>query len=94
MLKHNPDLRIYGLAKIGEKGQVVIPALARKELGLRPNDEIIMVGSPSKKILGCMHEEDFRELLGCARRRFEAGLEMSQNIAKVSDQLNDMKNNS
>ncbi|MFZ2560400.1 MAG: AbrB/MazE/SpoVT family DNA-binding domain-containing protein [Candidatus Nanoperiomorbaceae bacterium] len=52
MLKHNPDLRIYGLAKIGEKGQVVIPALARKELGLRPNNEIIMVGSPSKKILG------------------------------------------
>ena len=38
--------KLYGIVTIGERGQVVIPAQARKELGLEPSDKLIVFGSP------------------------------------------------
>jgi AbrB family looped-hinge helix DNA binding protein len=40
MYKH----RIYGTASVNEKGQIVIPADARKELGIGPNDKVVVIG--------------------------------------------------
>lgn len=54
---------MFGVAKIGEKGQIVIPAVAREKLGLKSGDEIILFGSAEKKFVGAMREEDFRVFL-------------------------------
>jgi AbrB family looped-hinge helix DNA binding protein len=35
------DEHIYGTAKVGEKGQVVIPIKARESLGIKPGDDFI-----------------------------------------------------
>ncbi len=34
----------YGVATIGTKGQVVIPAEAREEMSIQPGDKVIVIG--------------------------------------------------
>lgn len=36
----------YGAATVGERGQVVIPAEARKKFGINPGDKILVLGHP------------------------------------------------
>lgn len=58
---HNKQL--YGTATVGTKGQVVIPSDAREELDIKPGDRLYVVGSPTKKFVGFIKEEQFRQLL-------------------------------
>ncbi len=38
--------KFYGATTVGERGQVVIPAEARKEFGLTPATKLLVFGSP------------------------------------------------
>ena len=38
------DKFIFGMVKIGEKGQIVIPKQAREVFGLKPGDQLLMLG--------------------------------------------------
>lgn len=38
--------RLYGTVTIGERGQIVIPVEARKELGLEPSTKLLVFGTP------------------------------------------------
>lgn len=42
---HHGKKRLYGTATIGTKGQVVIPADAREELGLKPGDRLYVINA-------------------------------------------------
>ena len=42
--------KLYGTTTLGARGQVVIPAEARKDLALRPGDQLIVVGKFGKVI--------------------------------------------
>ena len=35
---------LFGLVKIGEKGQIVIPKEARDVFGLKPGDQLLLIG--------------------------------------------------
>ncbi len=48
--------KFYGVTTIGARGQLVIPALARKELGLSPGDQLVVMGKFGK-LLGLMKTE-------------------------------------
>lgn len=37
--------KLYGTATVGTKGQVVIPAEAREELGIKPGDRLYVVSA-------------------------------------------------
>jgi AbrB family looped-hinge helix DNA binding protein len=37
----------YGAATVGERGQVVIPAEARKKFGIHPGDKVLVMGHPT-----------------------------------------------
>lgn len=37
--------KLYGTATIGTKGQVVIPAEAREELGMKPGDRLYVINA-------------------------------------------------
>jgi AbrB family looped-hinge helix DNA binding protein len=41
---HNLNIKMYGTGTIGQKGQIVVPAKARKELEIKPNDEFMFFG--------------------------------------------------
>lgn len=40
------DHCFYGSVTVGERGQVVIPAHARAELGIRPGDKLLIMKHP------------------------------------------------
>ena len=47
---------LYGMVKVGEKGQIVIPADARKTFGIKPGDSLLMLGD-EKQGLALLNEE-------------------------------------
>ena len=36
----------FGVATVGERGQIVIPANARKKTDIKPGDKVIVIGNP------------------------------------------------
>ncbi|HRK40500.1 MAG TPA: AbrB/MazE/SpoVT family DNA-binding domain-containing protein [Candidatus Saccharibacteria bacterium] len=57
------DKRLYGTATVGTKGQVVIPADARDDLGIAAGDRLYVVASKERKWIGFIKEEQLRELV-------------------------------
>ncbi len=55
--------KLYGTATVGSKGQIVIPSEAREELGLQTGDKLYIAGSPEKKVLFCLKEEQLQHLI-------------------------------
>jgi len=42
---------LFGTAKVGEKGQIVIPKEARKLFGIRPGDTLLILGDENTGII-------------------------------------------
>lgn len=63
-------LKIYGMGKIGPKGQVVIPAEARKELSLDPGEKVVILNMPNRHGLTIIGEESFNKHLNQMRNHF------------------------
>ena len=41
----------YGSTTVGERGQVVIPADARKDMEITPSTKLLVMGGPHKNVL-------------------------------------------
>ncbi len=39
---------IFGMVKVGEKGQIVIPKDARKVFGIKPGDQLMLAGDETQ----------------------------------------------
>jgi len=57
------DKQLYGTATVGTKGQVVIPADAREALDIQSGDRLYVIGSPEKKWVGLIKEEQLRAFM-------------------------------
>jgi len=69
------DKKLYGTATVGTKGQVVIPATAREELGINATDRLYVVGSPNKGVIMLLKEdmlEHFIEQMNIQVETFKA----------------------
>lgn len=53
---------IFGVVKISEKGQIVIPSDARKVYGLKPGDVLLLLGD--KNGMALVKTEIFQDLIG------------------------------
>ncbi len=73
------DKKLYGTATVGTKGQIVIPAEAREELGLQAGDKLYIAGSVSKKVLFCLREEQLEALIAKITSDAEAAKEILSN---------------
>lgn len=60
-------LHIFGVVKIGDKGQIVIPQKARKVFGLQPGDHLVVLGDESQGI-ALMKESGLLEMMEDIRR--------------------------
>lgn len=58
---------IFGMVKVGEKGQIVIPAKARKIFHIEPGDRLIILGDESQG-LALIKEKGLLDLLNQARK--------------------------
>jgi len=47
---------MYGVSSLGERGQIVIPAKMREEIGLEKGDNFVFVSRD--KFIGMIREED------------------------------------
>lgn len=47
---NDQDKQIFGVVKIGDKGQIVIPKEAREVFGLKPGDSLLVLGDRTKGI--------------------------------------------
>lgn len=56
--------QFYGSVTVGERGQVVIPAEARRRLNINTGDKLLVLGHPSSHGLMLCKIEAFREFLG------------------------------
>jgi AbrB family looped-hinge helix DNA binding protein len=54
----NKDKFLFGVCKVGEKGQIVIPKEARKVFNINPGDSLLLVGD-TKKGLALVKTEIF-----------------------------------
>ncbi len=65
-IKFSPKLfakdKLYGTATVGSRGQVVIPAQARKELGIKAGDHLMVV-SKFGKVLGLIKAQKLEKFL-------------------------------
>lgn len=58
---------IFGIVRVGEKGQIVIPAKARTIFQIKPGDNLIVLGDEGQGI-ALIKEENLLELLHVAGR--------------------------
>lgn len=66
--KHNSQ-RVFGTAKVGDRGQIVIPKEAREMFHIRPGDTLLILGEEEKGLI-VSRPEILREL---ADQIFDSG---------------------
>lgn len=58
---------VFGMVKVGDKGQIVIPAKARKIFDIQPGDNLIVLGDEGQGI-AIIKEKGLLNLLNSARQ--------------------------
>ena len=71
----------YGAATVGERGQIVIPAEARKQYQIETGDKLLIMGTPAQKGLMLCKIDDLREFMTL----------FLQGLQKVEDEYRDDK---
>ena len=41
-----PDIKFFGAVTVSDRGQIVIPAQARRDLGIAIGDKLLVIGGP------------------------------------------------
>jgi AbrB family looped-hinge helix DNA binding protein len=59
----------YGVANVGRKGQIVIPAKARDELNIQTGDTLVVIGIKDHGMLGLCPIESVEAMLQSATQR-------------------------
>ena len=61
-MEENNGKYIFGVVKVGDKGQIVIPKDARKQYDIKPGDSLMLVGDSNGMAL--IKTEVFQTLVG------------------------------
>jgi AbrB family looped-hinge helix DNA binding protein len=62
MVERRRGARLYGTVKVGDRGQVVIPAEARKELDIKPGDLLFVMAGRNRRGIAMFKADAMREL--------------------------------
>lgn len=71
--------KLYGTATVGTKGQVVIPAEAREELGIKPGDRLYVVNAMHGSGVVFIREEMLESMVEQFTAQVEAFRELKHN---------------
>ena len=61
MFERRRDNHLYGTVKVGDRGQVVIPVEARKELDIKPGDLLFVIAGRNRKGIAMVKADTVRE---------------------------------
>jgi len=61
MSTHGEGMSIYGTVKVGDRGQVVIPARARKDFNIKPGDLLLVVAGRKRRGIAMVKTDAMRE---------------------------------
>ena len=61
MSKNKEDLHLYGTVKVGDRGQIVIPAKARKDLNINPADLLLVVAGKNRRGITLVKADAMKE---------------------------------
>jgi AbrB family looped-hinge helix DNA binding protein len=87
-LKGHRAPKFYGTTTVGERGQVVIPAEARRDLELAPSTKLLVFGTYNRSGIMITKAESFADFLTKAidmMSRFEAMLKSDIEPPRKSD---------
>jgi len=62
--KPSPHGKIYDVATVGERGQVVIPVQARRDLSIAAGDKLVVLRGPVGKALVMAKLDDMTDFMG------------------------------
>jgi len=74
MVERKRETRIYGTVKVGDRGQVVIPAEARKELEIKSGDLLFVMAGRNRRGIAMVKADTMRELA----EKIMQGLEVTE----------------
>ena len=80
--QHIHTKKLYGTATVGTKGQVVIPAEARAELGIESGDRLYVVGSAEGGVLGFLKEDSLESIMHHLTQQIESFQALKQDKDK------------
>ena len=75
---HHRHRAFYGAVTVGERGQIVIPAEARKEQGIEPADKLLVFTHPHSHGLLIIKVDDIESLVSALHGMLELVQEESQ----------------
>ena len=78
MAKHTYKPKVHGATVVSPRGQVVIPAAARKELQINSGDTLLVVGIPQENGLLLLKAEAIEDMLA----RMGEHMEFLQQLAE------------
>lgn len=55
------DKHYFGIVKVGERGQIIIPKEARDKFDINPGDRLVVVGRHKKETLTLIKEDVMRD---------------------------------
>jgi len=61
MSKNDEDMHIYGTVKVGDRGQIVIPAQARKDFNIKPGDLLLAITGKNRRGITMVKADAMRE---------------------------------
>ena len=61
-MERKREMHLYGTVKVGDRGQVVIPADARKELDIKPGDLLLVMTGRNRRGLTMVKADVMRGL--------------------------------
>lgn len=74
--------KLYGATTVGERGQVVIPAEARRDMGITPGQKLIILRGPQGNVLIITKAESVSQLLS----RVMEHLSQLETAIKIDDE--------
>ena len=74
MVERSKDSHLYGTVKVGDRGQVVIPVEARKELDIKPGDLLFVMTGRNRRGIAMVKADSMREFA----ERIMTGLELAE----------------
>jgi AbrB family looped-hinge helix DNA binding protein len=62
---------LFGIVTVGEKGQIIIPAKARKIFGIVPGDQMVVLGDETSQGLAIMKADHFLGMADMIRKQMK-----------------------